>query len=201
MLPAAPGSAQADPGAGPCSVPRMALRYAILGLLSAEPMSGYDLAKWMDRGLGNIWSAHASQIYPELARMVEAGVIVEVPGDTGPRRRRVYGISDDGVADLREWLATATLDPGGRNEALLRSVLLGQLDPRSAALALTTEAERHRERATLHEALRDEAGTKGSPLAPLRLAFDCGARIEHALAEWAQAAAAEVRPSRRRTRS
>ena len=76
----------------------MALRYAILGLLSAEPMSGYDLAKWMDRGLGNIWSAHASQIYPELARMVEAGVIVEVPGDTGPRRRRVYGISDDGAA-------------------------------------------------------------------------------------------------------
>ena len=125
----------------------MALRYAILGLLSAEPMSGYDLAKWMDRGLGNIWSAHASQIYPELARMVEAGVIVEVPGDTGPRRRRVYGISDDGAADLREWLATATLDPGGRNEALLRSVLLGQLDPRSAALAFTTEAERHRERA------------------------------------------------------
>jgi len=40
----------------------MSLRYAILGLLSAEPMSGYDLAKWMDRGLGNIWSAHASQI-------------------------------------------------------------------------------------------------------------------------------------------
>ena len=152
----------------------MSLRYAILGLLSAEPMSGYDLAKWMDRGLGNIWSAHASQIYPELARMVEAGVIAEVPGDTGPRRRRVYGISDDGAADLREWLATATLDPGGRNEALLRSVLLGQLDPRSAALAFTTEAERHRERATLHEALRDEAGTKGSPLAPLRLAFDCG---------------------------
>ena len=177
----------------------MALRYAILGLLSAEPMSGYDLAKWMDRGLGNIWSAHASQIYPELARMVEAGVIVEVPGDTGPRRRRVYGISDDGVADLREWLATATLDPGGRNEALLRSVLLGKLDPRSAALAFTTEAERHRERAALHEALRDEAGTKGSPLAPLRLAFDCGARIERALAEWAQAAADEVRPPRRRT--
>ena len=141
----------------------MALRYAILGLLSAEPMSGYDLAKWMDRGLGNIWSAHASQIYPELARMVEAGVIVEVPGDTGPRRRRVYGISDDGAADLREWLTTATLDPGGRNEALLRSVLLGQLDPRSAALAFTTEAERHRERATLHEALRDEAGRRGPP--------------------------------------
>ena len=41
----------------------------------------------------------------------------------------VYGIGNDGVADLREWLATATLDPGGRNEALLRSVLLGGSTP------------------------------------------------------------------------
>jgi PadR family transcriptional regulator, regulatory protein AphA len=175
----------------------MALRYAILGLLSAEPMSGYDLAKWMDRGLANIWSAQASQIYPELARMVEAGVIVEVPGDTGPRRRRVYAISDAGAAELREWLASASPDPGGRSEALLRAVLLVQLEPRAAATAFAVEAERHRERAALHEALRDEAATAGSPLAPLRLAFDCGARIERALAEWAQAAADE-RPARRR---
>jgi len=176
----------------------MALRYAILGLLSAEPMSGYDLAKWMDRGLANIWSAHASQIYPELARMVEAGLIAEVPGDASPRRRRVYGISESGEADLREWLETATLDPGGRSEALLRAVLLGQLDARAAGPAFAAEAERHRERAALHVALRDEAGTSGSPLAPLRLAFDCGARIEVALAEWAQAAADERRPARRR---
>ena len=80
-------------------------------------------------------------------------------------------------------------------------MLLGQLDPRSAALAFQSEAERHRERATLHEALRDEAATKGSPLAPLRLAFDAGARIERALADWAQAAADESRPPRRRVRS
>jgi DNA-binding PadR family transcriptional regulator len=179
----------------------MALRYAILGLLSAEPMSGYDLAKWMDRGLANIWSAHASQIYPELARMVESGVIVEVPGDTGPRRRRVYGISETGAADLREWLASASPDPGGRSEALLRAVLLGQLDADAAGPAFAAEAERHRERATLHGTLRDEAATSGSPLAPLRLAFDCGARIEKALAEWAQAAADEQRPTRRRSRS
>ena len=64
-------------------------------------------------------------------------------------------------------------------------MLLGQLDSRAAALAFAAEAERHRERAALHEALRDEAAANGSPLAPLRLAFDCGARIEHALADWA----------------
>ena len=69
--------------------------------------------------------------------------------------------------------------PGGRSEALLHAVLLGELDGRAAASAFAAEAERHRRRAELHEALRNEATRRGSPLAPLRLAFDCGARIEH----------------------
>jgi PadR family transcriptional regulator, regulatory protein AphA len=177
----------------------MALRYAILGLLSAEPMSGYDLSKWMDRGLGNVWSAHASQIYPELARLLEAGAIEEVPGEPGPRRRRVYGLTDTGSTELREWLSAPPPDPGARSEALLHAVLLGQLEPAAAVSAFTAEAARHRERAAVHEALREEAAAVGSPLAPLRLAFDCGARVERALAEWAEAAAAErVRPRRRR---
>ena len=178
----------------------MALRYAILGLLSAEPMSGYDLSKWMDRGLGNIWSAHASQIYPELARLVEGGAIEEVPGEPGPRRRRVYGLTETGSAELRDWLSGTPPDPGSRSEALLHAVLLGRLEPTAAAEALAAEAARHRERAVFHEALRDEASARDSPLAPLRLAFDCGARIEHALAEWAQAAADEQSRQRRRSR-
>jgi DNA-binding PadR family transcriptional regulator len=178
----------------------MALRYAILGLLSAEPMSGYDLSKWMDRGLPNIWSAHASQIYPELARLVAGGSIEEVPGEPGPRRRRVYGITAIGAEELREWLAGPSPEPGARSEELLHAVLLGELDGRAAASAFAATAERHRERAVLHEALRERASTSGSPLAPLRLAFDCGARVERALAEWADAAAAERHRTRPSTR-
>ena len=179
----------------------MALRYAILGLLSTEPMSGYDLSKWMDRGLGNIWSAHASQIYPELARLVEGGAIEEVPGEPGPRRRRVYGLTEIGASELRDWLSGPSPDPGSRSEALLHAVLLGQLEPAAAAAAFTAEAARHRERAVFHEALRDEASARDSPLAPLRLAFDCGARIERTLAEWAEAAADERIHRRPRSRT
>jgi PadR family transcriptional regulator, regulatory protein AphA len=174
----------------------MALRYAILGLLTAEPMSGYDLSKWMDRGLSNIWSAHASQIYPELARLVEDGSIEEVPGEPGPRRRRVYGITDAGTGELREWLAGPRPELGARSEALLHAVLLGELDDAEAEAALGEAATRHRERATLNEALRAQASQPGSALAPLRLAFDCGVRIETALAEWAEAARAERAPRR-----
>lgn len=176
----------------------MALRYAILGLLSAEPMSGYDLSKWMDRGLANVWSAHASQIYPELARMLAAGAIEEVPGEGGPRRRRVYGITEHGDEELRRWLERAEPDTGARSEALLRAVFLGRLDAPAASAAFAEQGRLHRERELHHASLLAQSEEAGSPLAPLRLAFDCGARLERALAEWAEHAAGELAGAPRR---
>lgn len=49
------------------------LGYAILGLLSRERLSGYDLTRGMRGRVGNFWSAKHSQIYPELARLEEGG--------------------------------------------------------------------------------------------------------------------------------
>ena len=43
------------------------LKYAILGLLNREPMTGYDIAKEFSKDLGEFWNAKHSQIYPELA--------------------------------------------------------------------------------------------------------------------------------------
>ena len=45
------------------------LSYALLGLLARQPLSGYDLAQYMKKRVGQMWSALPSQIYPELARL------------------------------------------------------------------------------------------------------------------------------------
>lgn len=42
------------------------LKYAILGLLNKEPMTGYDIGKEFSKDLGEFWTAKHSQIYPEL---------------------------------------------------------------------------------------------------------------------------------------
>ena len=63
----------------------MSLRHAILGLLARQPSTGYDLARLFDLSLRTTWHASHSQIYPELARLEEAGM-VEVVGH-GPRRK------------------------------------------------------------------------------------------------------------------
>lgn len=51
------------------------LKYAILGLLMRSPVTGYDIAKEFGDGLGCFWSAKHSQIYPELKRLTDDGLI------------------------------------------------------------------------------------------------------------------------------
>jgi hypothetical protein len=49
----------------------MSLRYALLGFISTEPASGFDLAREFGESMGWFWYASHSQIYPELRRLEE----------------------------------------------------------------------------------------------------------------------------------
>jgi DNA-binding PadR family transcriptional regulator len=51
----------------------MSLRFALLGLLSDQSMSGYDLTKWMERETSHFFVIGHSSIYPALARMEREG--------------------------------------------------------------------------------------------------------------------------------
>lgn len=51
----------------------MSLRHAALALLSAQPMTGYQLVQYFDDTVGLMWAASDSQIYPELRRMEADG--------------------------------------------------------------------------------------------------------------------------------
>lgn len=83
----------------------MSLRHALLALLTADPMTGYELVKYFDGSTANVWSAPHSQIYPELRRMEADGLIDvrEIPrGERATKRE--YVINDNGVAEFKEWL-------------------------------------------------------------------------------------------------
>lgn len=82
----------------------MSLKYAILGYLSSGMGSGYDLVQQLDGGLGWFWAASHSQIYPELRRLEEAGLIVGTATTVGERlEKRVYALTDAGAQDLQAW--------------------------------------------------------------------------------------------------
>ena len=64
---------------------------AALGLLAQQPGSGYDLLKTFEKSMANVWPATQSQLYGELNKLADAGLI-EVT-DIGPRGRKEYRIT------------------------------------------------------------------------------------------------------------
>ena len=78
--------------------------FAILGLLSIQPFTTYELAQQMDRTLSWFWPRAASMIYEEPKKLVTAGLATSRATFTGRRRSTVYEITDAGRAALRDWL-------------------------------------------------------------------------------------------------
>src|SRR5690349_10259588 len=99
-------------------IARMSLRHALLGLLVDRSASGYDLLKLFNTSLANVWPATQSQIYTELHKLAEAGLIVVAA--EGPRGRKQYALTDDGLAELRHWLTETEPQHNHRIEVLLR---------------------------------------------------------------------------------
>ncbi|MEO3892214.1 PadR family transcriptional regulator [Nonomuraea sp. B5E05] len=100
----------------------MSLRHALLAILTAEPMTGYDLVKYFDGSIAFVWNAPHSQIYPELRRMERDGLVeVRVVPRGEKAEKRIYSISETGFAELRNWLTTLAPYQGERDQYRLRS--------------------------------------------------------------------------------
>ena len=111
-------------------------RFALLGLLSWRPMSGYDIKKVVDLGLSHFWSANYGQIYPILDELVRGGLAEKsLDPDSGQRKRYVYQITPDGKAAFQAWLAEPTEPPAVRNELQLK-FFLGSKQPVRKSLHL-----------------------------------------------------------------
>jgi DNA-binding PadR family transcriptional regulator len=169
----------------------MALRYALLGILADRPQTGWGLLKHFESTLGYAWPALHSQIYPELARLREAGLIVQ--SGEGPRRAKEYELTPAGAAEVRRWLRETEPGRGGRSDPLLRVFLLWLLEPEDAERHLRREADR------LRDLLAELEGIAAGPREDTRkelaygLALDWGLRETRARLEWADQAIATVR--------
>ena len=81
------------------------LKFALLGCLIYQPMSGYDLKQFTDRSTSNFWHAELSQIYVTLKALEKEGLITSASVQQAARPdRRVYSITPAGRQALDEWL-------------------------------------------------------------------------------------------------
>lgn len=112
--------------------------YVILGFVRKEPRSGYEIKALVDNSTRFFWAASYGQIYPELKRLSEAGLIVGSDSPTGGRKRTVYEITADGEEELRSWLRQRPETFEMRDEGLLKLFFADAL-PREEALAILRE--------------------------------------------------------------
>lgn len=170
----------------------MSLRHALLGQLAGRPASGYDLTKRFDYSTGLVWSAKHTQIYPELLKMAEAGLVTQ--GAEGPRSRREYTITDAGMAELRRWLLEKRPVHTTRNETMLQAMSLWVLDPADALAYFEREAGIYRAALARLQSYDDTQAWDGSARDRFgRIVLKGGLRELEGLAVWAEWAAEQVR--------
>lgn len=128
------------------------LGHALLGLLVRQPLTGYDLAARMRHPIGYFWTARHSQIYPELQRLSEDGLVVsEVIDGPGPRPTRRYRITATGRTALRSWITSPIdLEPS-RSEFLLRVYCMWLVDPASGSRLVSDYRAKHAARLSEYE--------------------------------------------------
>lgn len=169
----------------------MSLRHALLGLLSQSPSSGYDLLKRFDSSLAMVWPAQRSQVYGELGKLSEAGLIEVV--STGARNRSEYGITDAGRAELRHWMTEPAAATPYRSAAVLRVFFLWTLPREEGAEYLKEFARRNQQRNAGLGRLRDETPWRGDPVQVCEwLALEFGIRASEAAGLWGDWAAEQL---------
>ncbi|MFO7243951.1 MAG: PadR family transcriptional regulator [Actinomycetes bacterium] len=130
----------------------MSLRAALLALISAGPLTGYDVVKHFRSSVGHVWHAPDSQIYPELRKMQAEGLLeaTEVPWGSKGATKTQYAISPAGREALAQWQATPLQYAPERDQAHLLAAYFEWGTPETAR-------ERLREHIAAYEAAKASA--------------------------------------------
>lgn len=145
----------------------MAIKYAILGLLSHQAHSGYDLKKRFAEAAALYWSGNNNQIYRTLLELLEEELVTkEVHAQEKLPARKVYSITEKGRVALQEWVRSVPEPPEVRNTFLIQLMWAGQLE-RAELQALLEQYEHEVHMRLLMERERARRGGGLSARTPL----------------------------------
>ena len=172
-----------------------ATSFAVLGLLSFGPMSGYDLKQFADRSISHFyWSPAKSQIYSELRRLKQAGLVTEqhVQQQTRPDKR-IYEITEEGRNQLAGWVGHSELEPAVFKSTFLLRVFLGRAAGHEALLHLLQQhlAQEQAMLAHLQESQEECSPYSDDSLYSL-LTIRAGVHITEATIKWSHEAIAAI---------
>ena len=116
--------------------------FAVLGMVSMTPLSGYELAQAVQRSIAYFWPMSKTQVYSELSRLESLGYVesTQVAQERLPDKR-VYRLTAAGERELDRWLVEDQGEgPTFRIPSLVK-VFFGHRMPRADLLGLIESME------------------------------------------------------------
>ncbi|KIZ18130.1 PadR family transcriptional regulator [Streptomyces natalensis] len=173
----------------------MSLPHAILTALLEKPSSGLELTRRFDRSIGYFWSATHQQIYRELGKLEQGGLIRALPSERPARgQKKEFEVLPAGRAELAQWASREQESKPIRDALLLRLRAAAVVGREGLDDELRRHLAVHRRQLTQYEAIesRDFAAAADPEDRLRRLVLRAGIGLETFWVAWLEEALAEV---------
>ena len=116
------------------------MEFVILGMLIQGSLSGYDLKKCIDAGVGVFFKTSYGSLYPALKKLLNRNSIHMVEDNNSGRSKKIYSINEQGKEEFMEWLVQPASATESFNQHLVK-VYFFDLLPRATCDRLLLEYE------------------------------------------------------------
>ncbi|TNC20225.1 PadR family transcriptional regulator [Amycolatopsis alkalitolerans] len=166
--------------------------YVVLGMIALRgPSTPYDLKRAVGRSIGYFWSFPHAQLYSEPKRLEEAGLL-DLEEERHGRRRKLYTITAEGRAALRDWLAEPVNAHFELRDVAEIKLFFNELaGPDDVASLAASQIEQHERRIADYEDMKAKYGDIDD-VATRMVTLELGLGMEHAALEFWQRVAGQV---------
>lgn len=158
-------------------------RHLILGLLSQQPMSGYDIKQYLECLGWLVGTPSFGAIYPALHALLDESLAeIEIVADETKPPRKIYSITPAGKHALDTWLHQPLLQGASTRAFVMRLLLAAHLSQEGLVAHLR---QRHHQVVEQQAVLKLKIGETDPPAdVGQRLAYDYGLTVGRTELAW-----------------
>ncbi len=103
------------------------LDYIIIGMVVNEPLTGYDIKKYIEDGIGIFYKASYGSLYPSLKRLTDKGLLTMTENPQGNRQKKFYHATEKGKNAFLDWLSSPMNINDGADDHLVKVYFFDKL--------------------------------------------------------------------------
>ena len=103
------------------------LDYIILGMVYDVNLTGYNIKKYIENGIGVFYKASYGSLYPALKKLTEKGFLTMYEEPLGGRQKNYYKITNEGKKVFLDWLVLPINVLDGTNTHLAKVYFFDKL--------------------------------------------------------------------------